>query len=198
MVEETGADNQKAFSAVIAEGEIVTSRNLELYKYALLFEDDVLKGRTILNFGAGGSNLGKELQKKDPNSIVVDLDLLDNPGKDYSFRQDPLRFIATLPIRFYLKHFQPNEGLRRKIIAVKRKIGDTDERKFVQGDGRNLPFADRIFDTVLSLWTTYQIPIDDREQVFKELMRVADTVHLGPIFGEDYRILSKLALEKML
>lgn len=180
----------------IAEGEIVRSRNLESYEYALLFEDDVLKNRTILNFGAGGSNLGKKLQEKDSNSIVVDLDLLNNPGKDYSFRQDPLRFIAALPIRFYLEHFKPNKDWRKKIIKVKRKIGDIAERKFVQGDGRNLPFADRTFDMALSLWTTYQIPIDDREQVFRELMRVADTIHLGPVFGEDYQILSKLALEK--
>lgn len=197
MVEETGADNQKAiFSTEITEGEIVRSRNLESYRYALLFEVDVLKNRTILNFSAGGSNLGKELQKQGLNSIVVDLDLLNNPGKDYSFRQDPLRFIAALPIRFYLEHFKPNKDWRKKIIKVKRKIGDIAERKFVQGDGRNLPFADRTFDMALSLWTTYQIPIDDREQVFRELMRVADTIHLGPVFGEDYRILSKLALEK--
>lgn len=197
MVEETGQDNQEAkLSAEITEGEIVRSRNLKSYKYALLFEDGVLRSRTILNFGAGGSNLGKELQEKDSNSIVVDLDLLNNPGKDYSFRQDPLRFIAALPIRFYLEHFKPNKDWRKKIIEVKRKIGDIAERKFVQGDGRNLPFADRTFDTALSLWTTYQIPIDDREQVFRELMRVADTIHLGPVFGEDYRILCKLALEK--
>jgi len=72
-------------------------------------------------------------------------------------------------------------------------VAGTNDRKIIQANGRSLPFRNQHFDYILALWSTYQIPEEFKEEVFRELMRVGNILHLGPIFKIDYDIIKEVA-----
>jgi len=185
--------NRSAGKTPKLESAIVTGRNWFDYQSMLGVKPEALKNETVLNFGSGASNLGKDLKTKGIDCNVVDLDLKYDPWEN---SENPFRLFATVPVHLYLKYFNPQGETRQKLVNLKRKIAGTEGRNFVQGNGRVLPFPDREFDHILALWSTYQIPPEAKETVYKELMRVGKVLHLGPIFKNDYKLLLKLAAEQ--
>ena len=143
----------------ILEGEVITGRPLADYQAQLDFKHKLLEGKKVLNFGAGNSLLEDDLRRKGVASTVVDVDISIDAASAY-------------------KIISPDE----------RTISAFADRKFAQADGRKLPFKDRSFDYVLALWSTYQIPPDAKKQVYGELMRVGDTLHVAPVFKRDYDV----------
>jgi len=175
------------------EGAIVTGRKWGDYQAMLGIKPELLENETVLNFGSGSSNIGKTLKAKGTKCRVVDLDLKYDPWQN---SENPLRLLAAIPVVLYQKWFNPEGETKQKLVNLKRNIAETKGRRFIQGNGRTLPFPDKTFDHVLALWSTYQIPPEARETVYRELMRVGKILHLGPIFKNDYDLLSKLAAEQ--
>jgi len=167
------------------EGEIVSWRGLRAYSDWLRFEPHLLTGQTVLNFGAGASHIGKELEKKKILCNVIDVDL-----KLTGVGLKGFLFSAILPLIEH--HVDPDSDLHKKLAHVRRVFAGADGRKIIQANGRVLPFKDRTFDTVLALVSTYQVPEEAKELVYKELMRVGDTIHCSPIFGNDFKALEAL------
>lgn len=175
------------------EGSVVTGRGWIDYQVMLGVKPEDLKNETVLNFGSGASNLGMDLRTKGIDCTVVDLDLKYDP---WGNSENKFGFFAAVPVHLYLKYFNPQGETRQRLVNLKRKIAGTEGRKFVQGNGRALPFPDGEFDHVLAFWSTYQIPQEAKEAVYSELMRVGKVLHLGPAHKEDYELLSKLAVEQ--
>lgn len=165
------------------EGKILTARRLKAYVRRLHFSPDLLRGQNVLNFGSGGSNIGKELSKKGINSNVVDADI---------------KVIGDSKLLLWMKRAETFLGLKEN-SPFSKKLADmhssSKDSNFVQADGRSLPFADRQFDTVLALWSTYQIPNADKAQVLGELMRVGNVLHCGPITSKDFDVINNLCQE---
>lgn len=173
------------------EGKIVTGRNISAYEVCLRFEKSVLKDKKVLNFGCGGSNLRQELKNKRVSSNVVDLDLVFDPVDKSSLL---FRCISGV-----VDHVRRKVGVDSptyyRAHKIRKFLCRTRERNFAQGDGRNLPFPDKTFDVTLALQSTYQIPLEAKQDVFKELLRVSDIMHLGPIFKKDFDLLNSLLPE---
>lgn len=168
------------------EGKIVTTRGLKKYAKFLHFEPTLLKDQKVLNFGSGGSNIGKELEGKQIPCSVTDVDLqVTGTG----------HFFAGL--KFAEKFFGINEESRlgKKLSNIHEQASHKNGRNFMQADGRSLPFADKTFDTVLALYSTYQIPDEDKNKVFGELIRVANVIHCGPITQKDFDVIRDLCQE---
>lgn len=168
------------------EGKILTARGLKAYARRLHFSPDLLRDQNILNFGSGGSNIGKELSKKGINSNVIDADIKvigDN------------KFLLWMKRAETFLDLNKDSSIGKKLANIHAGSSKKD-RNFVQADGRSLPFEDKQFDTVLALWSTYQIPEADKVKVFGELMRVGNAIHCGPITSKDFDVISTLCQEK--
>lgn len=170
------------------ESLLVESRNLGEYVFNLRFEPEVLTGQKVLNFGSGGSHIGKELKRKRVNADIVELDLKFDPGNIWTMW-------LVAPIRLLESHIDSGSDLHEKLVNIRKQLALIKGRDFVQGDGRALPFPDRTFDTVLAHYSTYQIPNKAKRAVYRELLRVGDILHCGPIFKPDYEVLQELAEE---
>ncbi len=134
------------------EGKIVRGRPLGKYSYYLRFDPNILANQNVLNFGSGGSDIGKELEKRKIPCTVIDVDL-EITGTGQLF----------FPILKHMGNFINKDSLLgRKLTRMHSKFSKANERNFVQADGRALPFKDKVFDTVLALWSTYQIPEEDK------------------------------------
>lgn len=168
------------------EGSIISGRDWETYQMEMGIRTNALAGEKVLNFGAGGSNIGQELNQLGINCRVVDADLKFDP-------YDNIKGLLIAPISLLLRGFNEPGKLRQKLVNLKRRIAGTEGRSIIQADGRALPFLDQSFDRVLASWSTYQIPQEAKAGVFKELMRVGRLIHIGPIFRKDYVLLSKIA-----
>lgn len=169
------------------EGKIVTARGLKAYARFLHFNPDLLRDQSVLNFGSGGSNIGKELARKKISSRVVDVDLqVTGVGK----------FLWGLKTVGNFLGIDEKSKLGKKMSSMHAKSAYREGRNFVQADGRSLPFEDKSFDTVLALASTQQVQDGDRELVFRELMRVGNAIHCGPISQSDFRVLKSLSEEK--
>lgn len=175
------------------EGEIISGNNWSYYENMLDINASVLENKKILNFGCGSSNISKDLKNKGIKCDIVDLDFKNDP---WTGMDNPLKEFTAAPFDIYVKLFKPKGETRQKLVNLKRKIAGTEDRTFVQGNGRRLPFNDQSFDYVLALWSTYQIPTEESETVFRELMRVGKILHISPIFKKDYEILTALAEEQ--
>lgn len=181
---ESSRDNKSGI-----EGKIITRRSLSKYERALQFKRELLRDKTILNFGCGGTNLHLQLKKEKINANVIDLDIQFNPIGSYSV----IFIVKTID---YLKSkINKTSKFYTSLTDFKKYVEHIEERKIIQGDGRNLPFADKTFDISLALWSTYQIPDEAKKQVFKELMRTSNIIHIGPIFKKDYTQLIDLSEE---
>lgn len=164
----------------------ITARGLNAYTTCLHFDPALLEGQNVMNFGSGGSRIGKELEKNRVSSRVVDVDLQVTGGGNFFWR---LRTIGNL------LGVDDKSRLGKKLNSMHAKSACKEGRSIIRADGRSLPFKDKAFDTVLALASTYQIPYGDRELVFRELMRVGNTIHCGPIYESDFRILRRLSEE---
>ncbi len=174
------------------EGLFVTRRDWRDYQTLLGLTSEVLRGKKVLNFGCGGSNIKKDLDVWEGiSSDVVELDLTFDPSGRH---ESPFRWLASVPVAFMARIVKPTD-IHDKLIHARRKLLGIDGRTAIQANGRTLPFKDNAFDCVLGLWSTYQIPTDAKEQVFRELMRVGRAVHLSPIFKDDFEILNKITKE---
>lgn len=172
------------------EGKIISNFGLGEYGLHLCFKPEALEGKMILNFGCGGSNIGRDLRRKEIKADVIDLDLvLDSVSGDLT------TVWLTSGIKFLAGYVNKDSPIYEKLVRIRRKIARTTGRNFIQGDGRALPFADRTFDTILAHYSTYQIPTQFKRPVYRELLRVGDILHCGPIFGEDFDVLKPLAQE---
>lgn len=168
------------------EGKISSARSLKEYARMLHFDPTLLREQNVLNFGSGGSHIGKELQKRKIQSNVVDVDLeLVGVGKNSIRLKGIEKLLST----------NPNSWGGKILNSLQTKATMKDNRNFVQADGRNLPFKDKAFDTVLALWSTYQILDKDKKRVFRELMRVGNAIYCGPITKTDFEILVNLSQE---
>lgn len=178
------------------EGAVITGRGWNAYENVLGISPEALKGETVLNFGAGASHLGRDLARKGINCEVIDLDLKFAPWRNSLMNE--FRLMAYFPVHLshLVSRFLNSQGeVRKKLFKLEKKVLDLEDRNFIQGNGRALPFPDQTFNHVLALWSTYQIPEEAKETVYRELMRVGKTLHMGPIFGKDYNILVQLASE---
>lgn len=167
------------------EGKILTARLLKDYARRLHFSPDLLRNQNVLNFGSGGSNIGSELSKKGISSNIVDADIqVVGSGKLLLWMKRAETFL----------NLSKDSPISRK-LANMHAASSKKDRNFVQADGRFLPFSDRQFDTVLALWSTYQIPDADKAQVFGELIRVGNVIHCGPITSKDFDVINNLCQE---
>jgi hypothetical protein len=173
------------------EGRIITGRGFSEYSGYLGVKPELLNNQIVLNFGAGGSNIQKDLDSKGINSFIVGVDIKKDPVAGDNILAQPFKIASDLSAK--IENFPQN--LRQKLISLYRTFGGTKGRTILQGDGRNLPFANQTFGTVLALYSTYQIPTEDKERVYRELLRVGKNHHYGPIFGDDFKLLSRLAAE---
>lgn len=165
---------------------LILSREFGDYAFNLRVKPEVLEGQRILNFGSGGSNIGKGLEKRGVKADVVELDLRFEPGRPW---------LDTL-LRLIASRIEPKSELYQKLVNIRRQLGGVTGRDFVQGDGRALPLPERTFDTILAHYSTYLLPDpESKRAVFRELLRVGDTLHCGPIFKSDFEILQGLADE---
>lgn len=172
------------------EGKIISGGSLSEYETYLHFDRELLRGKKILNFGSGGSNLGKDLRKDGIEASLIDLDLRFDP-----ISQSSIGVVAEPFIEIVDLLIEPESDFHKSLVNLKRTLGDIKGRTILQGDGRFLPFADKTFDIVLSLKTTYQIPNEARKSVYKELMRVGKVLHCAPVLKSDFHILSGFAEE---
>lgn len=184
-----GLSSRSAPQVKKLEGTGFTSNPLAEYESLLGFRSELLRNETVLNFGSGGSDIGKELRDKEIRCNVVDLDLIYNPLRDPA----PLKVLASIPAALNIAFSYSGDESRGRLAALRKKISGAEERIFVQGNGRSLPFPDHAFDHVFALWSTYQIPYDARVRAYEELMRVGDILHIGPTFRDDYDVLARLA-----
>lgn len=169
------------------EGKIVTPSKLKRYARFLHFDPVLLTNQKVLNFGSGGSSIGKELERKQIQCDVTDVDLqVVGAGV----------FFARLKTVENILGLDDKSRFGNRLSSIHKKSSDNNRSNFVQADGRSLPFEDRQFDTILALFSTYQIPDKDKEQVFRELMRVGNTIHCGPITSKDFSVLNILAQER--
>ena len=173
------------------EGSIVTGRGLQSYEYQLGFTAELLRGRTVLNFGSGYTHIEQQLRDRGIVVSLVNLDVIDEPLSLHN----PIRFVASFPISLYRKSQEVIGHDTTKIRKWERYIAGTDNRKYVKYNGRDIPFPDQSFDHVLALWSTYQIPREYKEKVYRELFRVGKYIHIGPIYQVDYAVLMPLAQE---
>lgn len=169
-------DSSKMPEVPSNEGRIETGRNLDYYSEELFFEPKLLNNKKVLNLGVGSSNLGQELKKRKINCQVVDVDLTYDPYLDRDGK--PLSSIVSQLI----DRFMDGHPKKRPLI---RKIMRTENRNLIQGDMLKLPFADKSFDYIFALHSTYQLPSEKKLAVFREMLRVANTIHLSPILKED-------------
>lgn len=188
------------------EGHIVTGRKLAAYESALGLRRSLFKGQKVLNYGCGASNISGELKRHDElmrsegrtdeviDASVIELDLKYDPifgdekwhAKSYVV---PLFTIAD----FFLKK---NSDLHKRLVEWKRREADVADRDIVQANGRHLPFADGTFDTTVTQLANYQTLMPkDKEQIFRELLRVSNAVHASPVSGQEFDILARLAAE---
>jgi len=173
------------------EGRLVTGRTLRKTERELHFNRELFVGQRILNFGCGGSNISNEIRKAQVNAeLVVDFDMHFDPS-------NRIRKFLTYPLHEILEGTEmltdQDSRIHRTSVAIRRRLGNIQNRTFVQGDGRNLPFEDNAFDTAIAPWSTYQIPTEAKRQVFKELLRVSKATFFFPIGGDDFDILQQLA-----
>ncbi len=156
------------------EGLVVTSRSLESYTSNLNIDKKVLFGSTVLNVGSGGSNIGKEFPG-DTGKKVVNVDLLHDPY----FSILPLSHLPRSLFAKLVERADPNN------VHLKRQMAGTEGRTMVQADAFKLPFKDDQFDYVLANWFTQQIPVEKRNDVIRELVRVGKHIHIAPVFEVD-------------
>lgn len=172
------------------EGAIISGRGLTAYEHALGFHAELLRGGTVLNFGPGLTHLEQQLGERGIPATVVNLDVI----KELSISaHDAVRYGATLTLDVYAGLMEKFGKDTTKLRALQKSFVGVKDKTFVQYDGRKIPFADGSFDHVLALWSTYQIPAEQREPVFRELMRVGNHIHIGPIGKVDFPILLRLA-----
>ncbi|MDP1722154.1 MAG: class I SAM-dependent methyltransferase [Candidatus Gottesmanbacteria bacterium] len=174
------------------EGEIITGRGLKTYERILGFDAELLRGETVLNFGPGLTHLEQQLGERGVPSTVVNLDIIKEP---LISANDVVRYGATLSLDLYRRLLEKFGGDTTKVRALQKSFLGVKDKTFVQYDGRKIPFADGSFDHVLALWSTYQIPAEQREGVFRELLRVGRHIHIGPIGRGDFHVLGRLAGE---
>lgn len=167
----------------------ITARKLEDYCANLEVSVKFLDGKKVLNFGCGGSNLKKDIESKPyfgNGSGFVEVDIANDPfgihGNHFSPEQEAHN------IR--LKKVRDQEIAEGQLLIPQIKLHEDrllgiDGRKFIQIDGVSLPFADRSFDVCLALWSTYQVPDWEQNLIFREMVRVADILHIGPVDGMD-------------
>lgn len=180
----------KAMQLKSLEGEIVTGRDLKTYERLLGLDRELLRDKTVLNFGPGLSHLQEQLGERGVASTVVNLDIIKEPLVS---THDVVRYGATLSLDLYRRLLDKFGADTAKVGQLQRRFKGVKDKTFVQYDGRKIPFADGSFDHVLALWSTYQIPHGEREGVFRELMRVGKHIHIGPIGKVDFTMLMQLA-----
>jgi ubiquinone/menaquinone biosynthesis C-methylase UbiE len=72
---------------------------------------------------------------------------------------------------------------------------DVDEKGYVKGDGRKLPFKDGEFDFVVTFDTYEHVPRNDRKKFIEELNRVSvNGVILAAPFDDDYHNVSEVEI----
>ncbi|MEK7544317.1 MAG: class I SAM-dependent methyltransferase [Patescibacteria group bacterium] len=172
------------------EGAIISGRGLTAYEHTLGFRAELLQGGTVLNFGPGLTHLQQQLGERGIPSTIVNLDIIKEL---YISAHDVVRYGATLTLDVYAGLMEKFGKDTTKLRALQKSFVGVKDKTFVQYDGRKIPFADGSFDQVLALWSTYQIPAEQRETVFRELMRVGKHIHIGPIGKVDFAILMRLA-----
>lgn len=169
------------------EARLTTSRKISSYEKQLRFSRELLRNKTVLNLGCGGSNIKQDLTEDQIQTNVVELDLKFNPGNS--------NLAAIAEITEYIKSKLSADNRLYKLAKKIRESVDKNikNRDFTQANGRFLPFAKETFDFCMALWSTYQVPDDSKEAVFREMMRVSNIIHLGPIFKKDYNYLTHLS-----
>lgn len=178
------------------EGTIMTQRDWDMYEEMLGIKPGALEEEIVLNFGAGGSHLGRDLRAIKIDCTVIDLDSKFDPFE--RIKDDRITLTTYRGVRqlaSFLKRLNSPRVLQTNTYRLGQDVLGMLDRDFIKGDGRSLPFADQVFDHVLALWSIYQVPVEDKEILYKELMRVGRILHIGPIFRNDYEILEKLSAE---
>lgn len=165
---------------------ITTRENLSTYERDLFFDRNLLRGQTVLNFGSGGSNLKRDLEQSGiKDTRLIDVDLMHDPGRQGN--------IVSFMLRSVEKLFSDSSRLHKHLVNIRRRHDGIEGRNFIQVDGRHLPFKDGAFDTTLARLSTYQVPDDAKEQVFRELLRVSNILHIATVNRDEQVILNKLA-----
>lgn len=159
-----------------------------------------LKIESINNMSEEESKIGEQQEKK------YKLNTITGRGweeYEYLLRIKPEALTNETVLNFGSGFSELYKDLKDKGIdcnmvdfELRYRPWEPKDRAFVQGTGVKLGFKDNQFDHVLALWSTYQIPPEDRKAVFKELMRVGKIIHMGPIFGNEYKMLNALVEEQ--
>lgn len=124
-----------------------TDRPLEFYKQFLNINPEYYDGKSILNIGAGRSDLAQELKEKNIEpKLLANLDLAyKNAGESVG----PLSYLIG-------KSFN----------------GEDVPKEGVAGDMKMLPFKDQSMDSIFFLWSLGWLKEKDRPQAISEALRV--------------------------
>lgn len=169
----------------------ITNRKLQDYCANLEIESSFLAGKKVLNFGCGGSNLKKDMEKLYPDiqnvsegffDVDVEYDPIGSHGDSLCRDEELLR--PKIQRRRNVESRSP-QLVFQEVHDHENEIFGIEGRGFIQANGVSLPFADSSFDVCVALWATYQIPEIEQRDVFNELIRVADVLHFGPVDGSD-------------
>jgi hypothetical protein len=144
---------------------VINGRDLRNFERTLGFKRGDLEGHKVLNFGSGGSNIGKELKASGVNCEIVDVDILPNPHSVHDENFTPKEYVsrrATLVRK--IREDAEGQLLLKPIEEYENKLLGIDGRNFIQLDGSGkLPFKDGFFDDVFVSWVFHQIPEFERE-----------------------------------
>ncbi|MDO8523477.1 MAG: class I SAM-dependent methyltransferase [bacterium] len=124
-----------------------TDRPLEFYRQFLNINPEYYDSKSILNIGAGRSDLAQELKEKNIEPrLLVNLDLAyKNVGESVG----PLSYLIG-------KSFN----------------GEDVPKEGVAGDMKILPFKDQSMDSIFFLWSLGWLKEKDRPQAISEALRV--------------------------
>lgn len=87
MIESEKPDERVNLQDHIREN-VVNGRSIDQYEHYLSFDREILKGKKVLNFGCGGSNIGSSQSIKRLGTEWIDMDILPNPISVHENRFD--------------------------------------------------------------------------------------------------------------
>jgi hypothetical protein len=164
------------------------------------FDPKFLKGKKVLNYGSGGSNIGKELKKKKIPSTIYDADILPNPhaisGESKEFTDDEIHRRMRIMGRKINESGDP-QMILPPVIEHENKLLGIEGRNLIEvGEDGKINLPDKEAEVTLLLWVYHQIPQFDRRDFAQELFRVTkDVLFVAPVWHEILGPLVEVAKE---
>ena len=160
--------------------EYVTGRELEDYSLELGVDPSFLEGKSVLNYGCGGSNIGRDLKDRGMQTKVYNADILPNPHtlQDESWaRYSSEIFKRQAIMARKIRESNDPQMIFSEIEEHENRMLGIEGRNFLQvQDGLRLELADDAIDVTLLLYVLHQISRFEVTEACKEIFRVTKQV----------------------